>query len=480
MIHTHEKTIKSRTYQEFVLEVADDCFAGLTEEQKEMINDNPNSIDYHFGYCMYIRNHYIYNNIDNLDFEVDPDALSSTIMDVLIERITGDDPMDTFQYRLYGRKEYIKLRKLYRKLYGRDAKELTEKYRDRYPGPKEESKSEFLLRSLRKSDSYLLSSAGDDASEGISIDSDKRNAGEKYKMENQLKEKVVNELIMDLADLIWRTKTIREMAISCGIEEKLIEERIQGIRDIFIMEQVYIPMGSCLLPFRDKIGEELYNQYRDELIAELDENPNLIEKMDLKLFNDRELAKAVLKHPFAMDLLKEYQNDDEMVRYALECDGEVIQYVDESYRNDRDWVKLAIEHSKDSAIMYLDCMERYRSDREFVYLACKVCPNNFTIVDEVFHDDYDLVHMILSADNYKQSIISDLSDRLKDDVSIAILAAKKACTSSFDMNEFSDRIRDSDEVAEVIIKYNGLDSWEMFVMSGRIKEKYTVHKECRK
>ena len=460
------KNIKASTYKEFVHEVAEDCFANLSDEQKEIINDNPNSLDYHFGYCMYIRNNYIYNNMDNLDFEVEPDELSSAIMEVLIEKITGDDPLDSFQYRLYGHEEYIKLRRLYRKQYGRDAKELTEKYRDRYPDPEEESGYELLFRSLGISARYLSNI------EDIRQDSDKERDSKKYAIENQRKEKAVNELIMDLAELIWQADTIRDLAIRHGVEERIIEEKMQDVRSIFTAEKVYIPMGSCLLPFRDLIGEKLYDQYRDDLIAELNDNPHLIEKLDLTLFHDRELAKSVLKCPFAMDLLKEYQDDDEMVRYALECNGETIQYVDERYINDRDWVKLAIEHSENSAIMYLKCMEQYRSDRELVYLACKVHPYNFTAVDEVFHDDYDLVHMILSAENYKQSIISHLSDRLKDDVSIAVLALKTDCISGFDMNDFSDRIRDNDEVAETIIKYQGLDSWEMFTMSDRIKEKY--------
>ena len=465
MRNTGKKTIKARTYNEFVNEVAEDCFANLTDKEKEIIYDNPNSHDYHFGYCMYIRNNYIYNNMNDLPFEVEPDGLSGTIMNVIIGKITGDDPTDTFQYRLYEHKEYIKLRKLYRKLYGRDAKELTEKYRDKYPRPEEESGFKLLLQ-------FYLPSSEQDDDEDISADFDKEKAWDIYKKENLRKEKVVDELIMDLADLIWQAEIIRDLAISHGVEEWLIEEKMQDIRSIFAAEKVYIPMGICLLPFRNLIGEELYNQYRDELIDELNDNPHLIEKLDLKLFHDRELAKTVLKHPFAMDLLKEYQDDDEMVRYALECNGSAMKYVNERYIQDRNWVRLAIEHSASSVIMYLDCMEKYRGDKELVYLACKVDPWNITKVDKMFRDDYELVHMILSSKNYKQSIISYLSDRLKDDVSIAELAIKADSFSGFDMKDFSDRIRDNDEIAETIIKYQGLDSGAMYYMSDRIKEKY--------
>ena len=109
---------------------------------------------------------------------------------------------------------------------------------------------------------------------------------------------------MDLAELIWQADTIRDLAIRHGVEERIIEEKIQDVRSIFTAEKVYIPMGSCLLPFRDLIGEKLYDQYRDDLIAELNDTPHLIEKLDLTLFHDRELAKSVLKCPFAMDMFE--------------------------------------------------------------------------------------------------------------------------------------------------------------------------------
>ena len=48
--------VKCATELEFINEVADDCISKLTEKNKKYLIDNPYAIDYHFSYCLYIRN----------------------------------------------------------------------------------------------------------------------------------------------------------------------------------------------------------------------------------------------------------------------------------------------------------------------------------------------------------------------------------------------------------------------------------------
>ena len=55
------KKVNCKTELEFVTEVANDCVANLKEKDREFLVSNPNAIDYHFSYCLYIRNHYIHN-----------------------------------------------------------------------------------------------------------------------------------------------------------------------------------------------------------------------------------------------------------------------------------------------------------------------------------------------------------------------------------------------------------------------------------
>ncbi len=52
--------ITAKTSDEFIKQVALDCIANKSGSDKEYIRDNPRTIDYHFGYALYIRNHYIH------------------------------------------------------------------------------------------------------------------------------------------------------------------------------------------------------------------------------------------------------------------------------------------------------------------------------------------------------------------------------------------------------------------------------------
>lgn len=45
----------------FINEVATDCVKKLSSKNKERLAAYPYASDYHFSYCLYIRNHYIYN-----------------------------------------------------------------------------------------------------------------------------------------------------------------------------------------------------------------------------------------------------------------------------------------------------------------------------------------------------------------------------------------------------------------------------------
>ena len=46
--------------EEFVEAVARDCIEHLSEKDKQCFRDNRDPYDYHTGYGMYIRNHYIH------------------------------------------------------------------------------------------------------------------------------------------------------------------------------------------------------------------------------------------------------------------------------------------------------------------------------------------------------------------------------------------------------------------------------------
>lgn len=446
--------VTAKTEEQFIREVALDCVANMKVETKEYIRDNPYLIDYHFGYALYIRNHYIHcRDFSDVDFWADPDHLSSCIMTYIFSLLLPGEYIydDVFIEQLFDHKEFIRIRKGYRKIYGGYPVEIIQKYRKHVPVNK------LRMESLSKEEMRKLPNL------------DFKTEMEISRRDSESREKVILELISELAESVWRVDGISATAIECGIDPALLEDKIKEIKDIFFNNKEYIPMEVVLLPHREKIGEERYIRCRELLCAELDNRPSLMNKLDKVCFKDREIAKTVLKYAFAMEQLPEYQNDDEMVRYALEHNGNAIQYVNERYLRDRDWVRFAIEHSQNSTIMFPKCMKYYRSDKEFVYLACKTHKSNFAYVDEAFHDDYDLAYIVISDNDGINNVFEYLSERLKDDLSLALIDAAGQYP---DVKEYSERLRDNDQVAEQLIKVHGIDSRGFGYMSDRIKKKY--------
>ena len=47
--------------KKLVNRIANDCIANMSDDIKLKFSGNPNPYDFHFGYGLYIRNHYIYN-----------------------------------------------------------------------------------------------------------------------------------------------------------------------------------------------------------------------------------------------------------------------------------------------------------------------------------------------------------------------------------------------------------------------------------
>ena len=54
------REISMNSMEEFIRDVAYDCFDNMSDKNKKCIIDNPYTFDYHFGYALYIRNKYIH------------------------------------------------------------------------------------------------------------------------------------------------------------------------------------------------------------------------------------------------------------------------------------------------------------------------------------------------------------------------------------------------------------------------------------
>ena len=446
-----EKKVTCKTEIEFINEVADECLRTMSKKDKEYLIANPYSTDYHFSYGLYIRNHYIHNrDFSDVSFWVEPDHLSSEIIRMIFSRLLPEyDYGNPFIKYLYDTKKFIKLRKEYKHIYGDYPVFLVEKYKTQVKTEPEQL--------------YYTIHYGTDAEIDKEVEIARRN--------HIAALKVIEVLIHELAELVWQTDLLKKTAEESGVGYDLISDDVERIKNIFFSDEEYIPLQVCFLPYRDKIGQEGYIKYRRLLAVQLEENPHIIEKLDSTYFNDRVLARSVLKYGWTLKYLPMYQNDEKMVRFCLKNDGEAIQYADKHFQQDREWVKYAIEHSQDGAIMYLDCMKPYRKDKELVYLACKIDRSNFDCVDKSFRDDYDLAKMCLQQTSNQNTIFDCLSKRLKDNKELAMLDLQEDVPN---VEYYSARLRNDDDIAAKLHELHGKESWVLCYMSKRLKKKYGI------
>lgn len=437
---------------EFVQEVADDCVKNLREKDRAYLMENPYALDYHFTYCLYIRNHYIHNrDFSEAPFWAEPDHLSSKIIRMIFSRLLPEYDYDnSFITSLYDTKKFIKLRKEYKGIYGEYPISLVEKYKEQVSLEPVKSISEIRF----------------------GTEEEVKQAIETMEKNHESIAKVIDSLLSELAELVWRTDALKETAEENGIGYDLISEKVEELKHIFFAEGEYIPLQVCFLPYREKIGQEKYVAYRKLLTEQLKEHPGLVEKLDQAYFSDRVLARSVLKqHGWALRYLPMYQNDEKMVRLSLGNNGEAIQYADKRFWKDREWVKFAIGHSGAGTIMYLDCMKPYRKDRELVYLACSVERWNFAYVDKSFRDDFDLAKLCMEQIGKSRGIYDYMSKRLKDNKELALIDLEEHFPS---VGYYSKRLRNDDEIAAKLYELHGADSWAWYHMSKRLREKYGI------
>jgi hypothetical protein len=454
MITDRAEKVKCATELEFVTEVANDCIANMKEQNREYLIDNPYATDYHFSYCLYIRNHYIYNkDFSDVDFYVEPDQLSSQIIrmifSLLIPEYIYDDP---FTERIFDNKKYITIRKEYKKLYGKYPDDMLCKYRENVDFEPVHSFSEWRTnRELDLSKEMEAMKRNDEKSQAI-----------------------IAQVLEDFSELIWRADEFYETVDKAGIERSGVSSDVESIKQLFWDESKIVPLEICLLKFKKSIGQEKYVEYRRLLGAIIDENPRLMEKMDNAYFDDRVLARSILKHGWLLQHLPQFQDDEKLVKVALHNDGTAIQYASKRIQKDRKWVKYAIEHAKSGTIMSLDCMKPFRNDKELVNLACDAQRGNFVYVDKAFRDDCELAKICMRKIGEPNTIYSYLSERLKANKELVFMDLQERFPH---VGDYPASLRNDDEVAAKLYELHGMDSWGWHHMSERLKKKYGYKEE---
>lgn len=96
------KKVKYKNKIDFINYVSDDCLKNMSSKDKEYLIENPVAIEYHFSYCLYIRNHYIHNrDFSETPFFTHPDDLSSDIIRMILPDLSLNMSMIIFLRKCY-------------------------------------------------------------------------------------------------------------------------------------------------------------------------------------------------------------------------------------------------------------------------------------------------------------------------------------------------------------------------------------------
>ena len=381
--------VKCKTELEFITEVADDCVANLKDKDREHLIRNPYAIDYQFSYCLYIRNHYIHNrDFSDVDFWTEPDDLSSEIIRMIFAKLIPEYDYDNqFIENLFDDKRFIQLRQEYRAIYGDYPVAMVEEYKE----------------GISFEPALFMS----EISSSNNVDIDKEIEVSKKNHEKSCAH--IEKLLKKLAEKVWRLDQLRQTAEECGIDYEELIPKIQEIQKILFEDREYIPVEVCLLPYKKAIGQKRYIEYRRRLSKLLEEHPRLMEKLDLSYFNDRVLAKVVLKYRWPLGLLP--------------------------------------------------------------YLACKVERWNFVYVDKSYRDDFELVKLCMEQVGNLNTIYEYMSARLRGNKELAMLDLQEDFPNT---EYYSSKLRNDDEIAATLFRIHGADSWAWHYMSKRLKKKYKI------
>lgn len=403
---------------QFVNKVAKEVLNGLSDKDKEYIYMNPNSVAHHFGLGLMIRNKYIYNN-DNEYVSDSPDNLSSIIVSkiasMIIENYDYKNPMCRW---LYDSFEFPYYRKLYFVVNNKFPDEIVNKY---------------------------------------------KNMSDVFEAE----ELVIEDITANIMD-VDRFKLLCERY---NVSVKKCEVFINFIDNHNEKEYKKIPYDFGLLT-SNRLLKETRIQLLKLLKFVLDESLDLVHEIPSFVFNQKDAVMvAVSRYGKSLKRFPEFNADPEVIAAALTNDGKAIEYVNKNLQDNMDYIKLALNNEY-SETLKMPCMAKYRDDEELVRIALEANGCHIKYASERLKDDFEMAKFAIQhqKDWYPECTVCNLSERLKDNVDLAIVDINEGhgCIDSF-----SDKVRDNNKVAMALMKSEHAS--KMYLMSDRVQKKYGMN-----
>lgn len=423
---------KVKTFEE----AAAECAAMITDEQKRYFQFHLDYIHHHFGYGLYLRNHYSHLIYDTPEYEnIDRDSVGEKIYYLMLPIIFPE-----FQ----GYERYIS------RITFMPFDQLNANYVAKYG-------HNFIVDIMP--DKYLNLT---EYSENSDDDFDKWY--EQYRTENTC-------YATAIAEQLWSIDDFSEKAHSLGYNSDEIKEIYDLCRKLLIEKSQFVPLEIL---FSKKATPESFSA-----IMECEGQMNLLFSnrsseltfLPSYVFKNRDMAKIMVSsNGSLLELLPEFCKDREIVITAIKDTLYACEFMDNSLWGDIEIAEEAARNSKYDLIFEYDVFKQFNDDDRIVKLALEANGANICYASERIRSDYNMAVFALQhqSEYYPDSTFESLSEELRNCKELAIMEMHAPEPS---LKGFSDKLLDDDDIAELLIAKED-NCWQIYQMSKRIKRKY--------
>ncbi|MDD6489780.1 MAG: DUF4116 domain-containing protein [Clostridia bacterium] len=425
---------KAKNYEE----AAAECAVALTDEDKKNLQLHIDYSYHHFGYGMYLRNHYMYLLDDeSLEIwgEIYSDGLGESIFYLMLPIVFPEFKGYENDIRRLTDTPFNDLNACYYLKFGKNfiADITPEKF--------------FLVPDRKEID-----------------DDDFDDWWESYLSEN-------NKYAVEIAERIWEYDMFKQTASALGYSQSEIEETHQFCKKILNERCFFVPLEILFAKNAnpDTIKAIMKNSKLIEWL--FSEHSSEIKQLPSYIFDNKDVVKIMVSNKGSLlELSQKYSGDYDVVLTAVKDTPYAMDYADKSLWGNRIIAEEAAKHSESCLVFSIEAFKQFNDDDEIVKLALQANGANICYASERIRANYDMAVFALQHQReiYPNSAFESLSPQLRCRKDLAMIELQAPVPS---LDGFSDELLDDDDVAQQLID-NEKITWLFYKMSDRIKRKY--------
>lgn len=417
-------------------EAAAECAAALTDDDKKNLHLHIDYSYHHFGYGLYLRNHYQYLLDDKLIEvlgDIIRDGLGESIFYLMLPMVFPDFKGYENDIRRLTVMPFDDLNAYYYLKFGRNfISDITpEKF--------------FLLPAITQDDNF------DDWCEN------RRSENKKYAIE--------------IAERIWEYEQFQQTAYLLGYSKCEIEETYQFCKKVLNDRYFFVPLE--ILFAKNAYPDTIKAMMKSGKLIEwlFSEHSTEIKLLPSYIFENKDIVKIIVSYKGSLlELAPKYSDDYDVVLAAVKNNPYAINYSDKSLWDNRIIAEEAVKHSKSCLVFSIEAFSRFNDDDELVKLALQSNGANICYASERIRANYDMAVLALQhqSETFPKLAFQSLSPQLRCRKDLAMIELQSPVPS---LDGFSDELLDDDDVAQQLIDNEEI-TWMFCNMSDRIKRKY--------